>query len=66
MVIAIFNHGIFMSQDFAGFLSDYVSIGNMLYACLFNESESLWAIQEQLIEIVRSDPVETVNSLIDQ
>ena len=55
-----------MIQDFAGFLSDYVSIGNMLYACLFNESESLWAIQEQLIEIVRSDPVKTVNSLIDQ
>jgi hypothetical protein len=37
-----------------------------MIACLYNESESLWAIQEQLIEIVRSTPVESVNSLIDQ
>ena len=37
-----------------------------MIACLYNESGSLWAIQEQLIEIVRSTPVESVNSLIDQ
>ena len=38
----------------------------LLIACLFNESESLRAIQEQLLDIVRNTPVETVNTLIDQ
>ena len=40
------------------FLGSSVIMLVLAIACLYNESESLWAIQEQLIEIVRSTPVE--------